>query len=127
MFEHLIQKALDQVDDQIDQLKNKGLKPISIIVLAGGGGTSKYVISRFQDHCLSRLDGKVIVHRDERSWSAVTRGAATRGLEGGMVISRESKRAYGFACHQQFNEEVDDEADSFECPVYGKRVRNCMD
>jgi hypothetical protein len=127
MFEHLIQKALEQVDDQIDQLTKKGLTPISMIVLAGGGGTSKYVISRFQEHCLSRLGGKVTVRRDERSWSAVTRGAATRALEGGMVISRESKRAYGFVCHQKFDEAVDDEEDSFECPVFGKRVRNCMD
>jgi hypothetical protein len=100
MFEHFVEKALEQVDNQIAQLRKRGQEPISIIVLAGGGGTSKYVISRFQDHCLSNLGGKVIVRRDERSWSAVTRGAATRGLEGGMVISRESKRAYGFVCHQ---------------------------
>jgi hypothetical protein len=117
MFEHLIEKALEQVDNQIAQLRKRGQKPISITVLAG----------RFQDHCLSNLGGKVIVRRDERSWSAVTRGAATRGLEGGMVISRESKRAYGFVCHQKFDEDVDDEEDSFECPVFGKRVRNCKD
>jgi hypothetical protein len=127
MFEHLIEKALEQVDNQIAQLRKRGQKPISITVLAGGGGTSKYVTSRFQDHCLSNLGGKLIVRRDERSWSAVTRGAATRGLEAGVVISRESKRAYGFVCHQKFDEDVDDEEDSFECAVFGKRVRNCMD
>ncbi len=127
MFEPVIETALEQVNNQIAQLKKKGLTPISMIVLAGGGGTSKYILSRFQEHCQTKLGGNVVVRRDPRAWSAVVRGSAIRGLESGMVVSRESKRAYGFVCHQAFDEAVDDEENSFECPIFGKRVRDCMD
>lgn len=97
MFERLIEKALEQVDNQVAQLKRAGLKPVSMIVLAGGGALSKYVIRRFQEHCQERLGG-IMVRRDENSWSTVVRGGAVRGLESGMVVSRESKKAYGLVC-----------------------------
>lgn len=98
-----------------------------MIVLAGGGGKSKYVINRFKEHCQEKLPGSIIVRRDERGWSAVVRGGAVRGLESGTVVSRESKRAFGLVCHQKFEESVDDEEDSFQCPIFGKRARDRMD
>lgn len=127
MFEELIEKALQQFDKQVAQLARLNRKPISMVVLAGGGGTSKYVISRFQEHCQKRLGGTVMVRRDGRAWSAVARGAAVRGLESGTVVSRESKRAYGLLCHKKFDESIDEEEDSFQCPVFGKRARDRMD
>jgi hypothetical protein len=127
MFESVVVKALEQVDDQSAKLKKKDLKPLSVIVLAGGGATSKYVFSRLQEYCKTRLGETVMVRRDSRAWSAVTRGAAIRGLESGVVVSRESKRAYGFVCHQKFDDELHDEEESFHCPIYGKRVCDRMD
>lgn len=126
MFERLIEKALEQVDNQVAQLKRAGLKPVSMIVLAGGGALSKYIIRRFQEHCQEKL-GRIMVRRDENSWSTVVRGGAVRGLESGMVISRESKKAYGLVCHKEFDESIDDEEDSFVCPIFGKRARGRMD
>ncbi len=124
MFECLVERALEQVDDQIAQLKKASLDPISVIVLAGGGGTSKYVIRRFQEHCQIRLGGTVMVRRDARAWSAISRGAAIRGLESGMVVSRESKRAYGLGCHKAFDGSIDEEEKSFDCPIFRKRGLN---
>lgn len=126
MFEHVVQEALKQLDNQVAQLSKAGKKPISVLVLAGGGGTSRYVICRFQEHSQSRLDGNISVRRDIQAWSAVSRGGAIRGLENGTIVSREAKRAYGFACHQKFNAFIDKEEDSWECPSLGKRAPDHM-
>ena len=127
MFECLTQRALEQFDEQIARLEKLGKEPISMLVLAGGGATSKYIISKFQEHCQKRSDSTVMVTRDGRAWSAVSRGGATRGLESGMVVSRDAKKAYGLVCHKKFDESIDDEEDSFQCPVFGKRGRDRMD
>jgi hypothetical protein len=127
MFEPVIEEALKQLSNQITHLKKASRKPMSMVVLAGGGGTSRYMISRFQQFCQTELGGTVTVRRDGRAWSAVVRGAAVKGLEGGVIVSQESPRAYGFVCHKQFDESIDNEEDSFQCPIYGKRGSNRMD
>lgn len=128
MYEDLLEKAFAELHDQITRLEKADQEPISMIILAGGGGTSPYVISRFQEHCRSKLGDKgVIVRRDSRAWTAVVRGGAVRGLESGVVVSEDTPRSYGFACHKKFEESIDDENDSFECPEGGKRGPDRMD
>ncbi|KAF7506964.1 hypothetical protein GJ744_011095 [Endocarpon pusillum] len=127
IFEPVIQEGLKQLHNQISRLKKAGRKPVSMVVLAGGGGTSRYVIHRFQEYCATALGGTVTVRRDGRAWSAVVRGAAVKGLEGGVIVSQEAPRAYGFVCHKQVDGSIDNEEDSFQCPIYGKRASNRMD
>lgn len=126
MFASVIEEALQQLSKQITRVKKAGREPISMVILAGGGGTSQYLISMFQEYCKTELGGTVTVRRDGRAWSAIARGAAVKGLEGGVIVSQESPRAYGFACHKQFDSSIDKEEDSFHCPIFGKRANNRM-
>jgi hypothetical protein len=57
---------------------------------------------------------------DQRTWSAVVRGVAVRGLEGSMVLSKKAKKCYGIDVHQEFRMDVDEE-DAFLCLV-GRNV-----
>jgi hypothetical protein len=40
------------------------------------------------------------------SWSAVTRGALLRGVEGGIVETRIIRAAYGISARQEWDPEV---------------------
>ena len=127
MFEPVIENGIALIKKQLQYLKEEKEQTFKVIALCGGLGSSQYVWTRFQKFCNKELEGKVELVTDERAWSAVCRGAAVRGLEGSMVLSKRSKRAYGISVHQPFREGVDKEEDSFYCPIKGKRALGYME
>lgn len=63
-------------------------------------------------------------------WSAVTRGAVAKGLEGEsrIVAKRKNRRHYGTGVHRTFVKGVHMEKDAYICKYSGeKRARNQID
>ena len=127
MFNPVIKTATQLIQKQLQLLKKEKEQQFQVIALCGGLGTSEYVWQKFSEFCQNALEGKVELVTDERAWSAVCRGAAVRGLEGSMVLSKKARRAYGISVHQAFREGIDDENEAFDCPVKGKRAPGYME
>jgi hypothetical protein len=127
MFDPVVDKAFGLIKDQVDQLKKEDEEPFKIIAMCGGLGSSAYVFERFEQYCKTELIGSVKVVRDRRPWSAVVRGAAVRGLEGSMVISKRARRAYGLSLHRKFDPNIHKEEYTYRCPVKGKRAKGYID
>jgi hypothetical protein len=66
------------------------------------------------------------VIRPLHPWPAQARGAALRGLASGPITTRRSRYHYGFESTARFNENVHEEKDAYQDPVYGKRVKDRM-
>lgn len=126
-FKPIIDRALELVKAQAEQLEKEGQHLFRIIVLCGGLGSSTYVWKKFEEYCTGKLKGEVVLMTDDRAQSSVLRGATIRGLEGSMVLSRKARRYYGVGVHQPFREEFDNEERAFECPVGGKRAPGYID
>jgi hypothetical protein len=58
------------------------------------------------------------------SWSAVVRGAASRGLEGAVVRNRKARRHYGISVYRKFDPSVDDESDIYICPFTRDKLKS---
>lgn len=73
---------------------------------------------------------KVRLITPEKPWSAIARGAVLYGLHPkSLVDCRKCRQSYGIRVHRMYDPEVDDDVDEndiLNCPVNGKRVRNCM-
>lgn len=122
MFEPSLKIAFGLIDRQSEKLVKLNKPGFDIMCLCGGLGSSEYVWKRFKEYSIAKLQGKCAIFTDSRAWSAVVRGAATRGLCGSLVLSKTAKRAYGIGIHQEFREGIDDEEDAWECPTKGKRA-----
>lgn len=127
MFEPVIKKAFALVLDQLDQLERKNEQAFKIIALCGGLGSSSYVFDRFEQFCNNDMKGAVKVVTDRRAWSAVARGAAIRGLEGSMIVSRAARRAYGLCLHVKFDPKIHKEEHRYDCPTREKRAIGYID
>ncbi len=122
MFEPVADRAIRLATNQLQYLREEEESPYRVIALCGGLGQSEYIWQKFEQFCEDFLGGQVELVTDDQAWSAIVRGAATRGLEGSMVLSKRSKRSYGIGCHQAFGEGIDKEEDAFDCPIGGKRA-----
>lgn len=126
MFNPIIDKALALVDEQLALLKKEKKDAFKVIALCGGLGGSEYVWYKFKEFG-EKFGGHIQLVTDEGAWSAVCRGAAIRGLDGSMVLSKKVKRAIGIGVHQEFRKGIDKEEDSFMCPIKGKRAPGYID
>jgi hypothetical protein len=127
LFNPVVEKAIALIKKQLQLLKEEKEHPFKVIALCGGLGSSEYIWMKLKEFCIGALKGAVLLVTDERAWSAVCRGAAVRGLEGSMVLSKKARRAYGICVHQVFREGIDNEEDSFVCPIKGKRAPGYME
>ena len=127
MFDPVITVATKLIKNQQASLKNQNVQLFNVIALCGGLGSSEYIFMRLKDFCDEHFNGRVTMVTDERAWSAVVRGAVSRGLNGSMVLSKKAKRSYGLGIHMPFREGIDDEADVFRCPIGGKRANGYVD
>lgn len=110
------------MNQQLKALKKAKQSPFDVVCLCGGLGGSKYVHRKFKEYCKEKVKGDCVVITDAQAWSAVARGAAIRGLEGSVVLSKRAKRYYGIGVHMPFKSGVDKEKDAFMCPIGGKRA-----
>lgn len=122
MFEPVIQKAFKLIERLNDTLVSSSIEAFQAVCLCGGLGSSLYVLARFDKYIKEELGVKCSIFAGARAWSAVVRGAAIRGLIGGIVCSRLAKRAYGIGVLRPFQDH-DKEEDAVECPVMGKRAQ----
>ncbi|KAK2776029.1 hypothetical protein FQN53_002888 [Emmonsiellopsis sp. PD_33] len=123
MFDKVITPSLNLVCQQMAKTREENRDPINTIVLCGGMADSEYVYSRFEDFCKEDLKGEVDVIVPADSWPAIAKGAAMHGLlSKSMVQSRKCRWSYGISMHREFDADKDDEENSFECPINGKRA-----
>lgn len=122
MFEPVFENAFGLIRKLCKVLTDEGKAGFQSMCLCGGLGSSEYVWRRFQQFAKEELQN-CSVFADARAWSAVVRGAAIRGLNGSVVLTKKAKRAYGIGIHQAFREDVDKEGDIILCPVKGKRAK----
>lgn len=127
MFQPVLDAAFALLNEQVAALKKEKKNSLKVVCLCGGLGTSEYIWHKFGAYCKKKLGDQCELVTDERAWSAVVRGAAIRGLDGSMVLSKRAKRSYGIAVHQAFREGIDNEAKSFICPLKGKRAEDYID
>ncbi|KAK2752421.1 hypothetical protein FQN55_007461 [Onygenales sp. PD_40] len=123
MFEKVITPSLNLVRQQIAKTGEENRGPVTTIVLCGGMADSAYVYSRFKDFCTRDLKGRVQVIVPTDSWPAIAKGAVLHGLVSKPTIqSRKSRWSFGISMHREFDPKKDNEENSFECPINGKRA-----
>lgn len=126
-FDKVVDNAIELANQQISALREAENRTPNFIMLCGGLANSHYVWTRFEEYCAEEHHGNISLQTDDRAWSAVVRGAVIRGLEGSKVVSRNSRHWYGIELHRKFEEGVDNEDESFVCPLKGKRAPKYFD
>ncbi|OAL50191.1 Hsp70 family protein-like protein [Pyrenochaeta sp. DS3sAY3a] len=133
IFDPVIQEVIHLVEGQVNSIRAKG-GLVCGIVLVGGFGQSNYLYSRMKTHfnsappppyterpthavALSAPQSIEIFH-PIHAWTAVVRGAALRGLEGNMVISRRSRWHYGTSYATVFDEAKHPISDRYWSPLW---------
>ena len=135
IFEPVVKEVCDLVQGQVDGLRSKG-EIVSGIVLVGGFGQSDYLYRRLKAHFTSGAPppyserpthatttttheiGSIEVMQPVYAWTAVVRGAVSRGLEGNMVISRKSRMHYGTSYATVFDEEKHSVSERYWSPLW---------
>ncbi|KAH8659361.1 hypothetical protein BGZ60DRAFT_382721 [Tricladium varicosporioides] len=92
-----VNRTLELVDGQVAALiKNGRSKPkVRMVIVVGGFGRNNYLYNRISEYCEQR---GILTRRPAAPWSAVVRGAVSRGLEGingGLVAVRLARKHYG--------------------------------
>ncbi|KAL7275881.1 hypothetical protein RUND412_001158 [Rhizina undulata] len=114
IFDPVIDKIVDLVDDQIRNVRKKGGK-IAAILLVGGFGASEYLRKRLREQIF--FGGTVEVMQPRNAWSAITRGALIRGLDGSFVTEMIARRHYGISVEMEYEPGKGLEAFRTWCPV----------
>ena len=135
IFEPVVKEVCDLVQGQVSGLRSKG-GIVSGIVLVGGFGQSDYLYRRLKAQFSSAAPppyserpthasvtannegGSIEVMQPVYAWTAVVRGAVSRGLEGNMVISRKSRMHYGTSYATVFDEENHSVSDRYWSPLW---------
>lgn len=133
IFDPVIQEVISLVEGQVNSIRAKG-GLVCGIVLVGGFGQSNYLYNRMKAHfnsappppyterpthavALSAVPSIEIFH-PIHSWTAVSRGAVLRGLEGSMVVSRRSRWHYGTSYATVFDEAKHPIEDRYWSPLW---------
>ncbi|KAL7268268.1 hypothetical protein RUND412_009117 [Rhizina undulata] len=101
IFDPVVDRIVDLVNEQIRNVRAKGQK-VSAILLVGGFGSSEYLCKRLSNQLFP--GGKVRVIQPPNAWTAITRGALIRGLDGSFVKDQIARRNYGVVVHQHYQE-----------------------
>ncbi|KAL7269991.1 hypothetical protein RUND412_007313 [Rhizina undulata] len=100
-FDPVVDRVVALVGDQISSVKEKG-KDVSSVLLVGGFGASPYLHKRLKEHSFS---GKQVpVLQPPNAWSAITRGALKRGIDGCIVKDQIARRHYGITISLWYQE-----------------------
>ena len=97
------------------------------ILLVGGLGSSRYLHTKLNQWIKEKMKGKHELVTPERPWSAISEGAAIRGLGKCPVEWRRSRDWIGIMLHKAFDEDKHEEEDAYICPDTGKRAKNQME
>lgn len=98
---------LDFLVQQLERVdEHPGSPSVSAILLVGGFGSSEYLRKKIAAH----FDGEALplidVIQPVNAWSAVTRGAMLRGVQGNIVQSRIIRNYYGISMKMDWDPAV---------------------
>ncbi|KAI4909431.1 hypothetical protein J4E90_008128 [Alternaria incomplexa] len=126
MFEKCIFHTYELIQEQLQRARKSEVE-IKYVFLVGGFSESPYMFAKIKSFVEMR-DIKAI--RPSYAWSAVARGAAAKGLEGGnnAILKRKSRRHYGTDCTEKFSRRTHKKVDMY-CDKYTgeKRAENQME
>ena len=133
IFEPVIAQVVELVEGQVTAIKEKGGR-VSGIILVGGFGQSNYLYTKLKQHFNSAPpppyterpkhenggigQQSVEVLQPMHAWTAVVRGAVTRGIEGSLVEKRRSRWYYGTSYATVFDEEKHPISDRYWSPLW---------
>jgi molecular chaperone DnaK (HSP70) len=103
IFNSVVNQLIGKVKNQFIALEDR---PCDILFLVGGFAESPLLKKRIQEEFSSRVK-KVVV--PDRPGAAVLLGAASFGVEPGVVIARRSRLTYGKGCLSPFENGKDPE------------------
>jgi hypothetical protein len=107
VFDAVIRNILGLITDQVEKVdESPGSPEVSAILLVGGFGSSGYLRRQIEQHFDGSALPKIKVIQPVHAWSAVTRGAMLRGLQGDIVDTRIIRAAYGVSCRTPWNPAV---------------------
>ncbi|KAK6529165.1 hypothetical protein TWF694_004377 [Orbilia ellipsospora] len=122
-FDPIVQQIIDLIQGQIDAICDTGVTP-KYVFLVGGFGESDYLLHKLSAYKWNRAGQIEIINPDD-AWSAVSRGAVLRGLEGSLVTNRRCRRNYGTRINTVFDPTIHHEEDAFYSTDTGmKMARN---
>ncbi|KAF2867014.1 Hsp70 family protein [Massariosphaeria phaeospora] len=129
MFEFSVPRTLRLLSEQLQDARRTGNANIKYIFTVGGFAESPYMFNRIAEFATSQ--GYIAV-KPAYAWSAVVRGACTKGLErriaptassppttSSTVLNRKSRRHYGTVCNRKFVAGKHRLAESYMCPYTG--------
>jgi len=130
IFEPIVKQILDLIEDQVNAIHSSSGQ-VSAILLVGGFGQSMYLHSRVKSYfnrsnfppsyteligmgdvpqtsraltVHARPSNRIIeVLQPPNAWTAVTRGAIIRGLEGSITLVRMTRYHYGVTYYAPFD------------------------
>ena len=126
LFAEVITKSFALISQQMQLIKTRKGRKADMIILAGGLGSSKYVVEKIQELAVANFGKKLQVIRPLDAWSTVCRGAALHGKEEHPVLFRRCRSSYGFTATEKFDDTKHDEADAYHDGLGCKRARNQM-
>ncbi|KAF3929078.1 hypothetical protein ABW20_dc0105783 [Dactylellina cionopaga] len=122
-FDPIMQQIIDLIQGQVDAICDTGATP-KYVFLVGGFGESDYLLDKLSEHSFGKA-GKIEIINPDDAWSAVSRGAVLRGLEGSLVTNRMCRRNYGTRINTVFDPTIHHEEDAFYSTDTGmKMARN---
>ncbi|EPS43127.1 hypothetical protein H072_2875 [Dactylellina haptotyla CBS 200.50] len=122
-FDPIMQQIIDLIQGQVDAIFDSGSTP-KYVFLVGGFGESDYLLGKLSNHSFGKA-GKIEIINPDDAWSAVSRGAVLRGLEGSLVTNRRCRRNYGTRINTVFDPTMHHDEDAFYSTDTGmKMARN---
>ncbi|KAH7083206.1 Hsp70 family protein, partial [Paraphoma chrysanthemicola] len=123
MFDKPVRLTYKLITEQLKQVRKSKKVTIKSIFLVGGFSESPYMFKKIQEFA---EDLDLEVFKPAFAWSAVARGAATKGLEdgtkdNGLVTKRKCRRHYGTCVAQIFDPSIHNEAESYISSYDGKK------
>ncbi|ORY18798.1 hypothetical protein BCR34DRAFT_472752 [Clohesyomyces aquaticus] len=95
IFDPCINRTLELIDGQIASILRAGRVKPKMVIVVGGFGRNEYLFKKVTEYCNER---GILARQPTFPWSAVSRGAVCRGLEGpmtGLVAVRLARKHYG--------------------------------
>ena len=99
---------------------------LQVVVLCGGLSCSTYIHDQIQAFCQKN---EIELITPDTPWSAIAKGAVLYGMHPkSLVDARKCRQSYGMCVHRKHDGNNDvDEDDIIECPIYGTRIKNCIE
>ncbi|KAJ6098844.1 hypothetical protein N7467_000379 [Penicillium canescens] len=113
VFDPVIGMVIALINGQLDRAEESlGDVKVSALLLVGGFGSSEYLRQEIENHFNGEDDiPELKVIQPVNAWSAVTRGAMLRGIQGDIVETRIIRHHYGIDIREHWNPDIHEAPD----------------